>query len=891
MANEKSTVKTKKENTKKKTAAKKAPSKNGEKKPSEKLISGKRPPYIYDKILPFVIVTVGAFFVLCFLFPGACGVVGRSVRDAIFGTFGAGALPIPFFMIALGAFYLKLIDPLSKYPRKTIYIRIALGVVTVLSLSSFLSVVFFGTDAEMTAGLMFEKGKSFLGGGVIGGMIAKFLCKYIGVFSVFLLFLAAFICGILAFGITPYKLYDIIKEKRNSAKAYDDDEFEGFDPDDIRNSFNYSDEECEDIPVKVKKNKKTKPEQKDVKKRKNPLDHSLDVEEEPKEEDDAPIDNSRRIDLEDNSGKKISFTHSTQKKQDDNDKKSAFDYEKHNSQNRTENAEKTEKVSVKEKNPDSDFDLEKIFTDASYSTVPVSKEEKEDEEEIKVEKTPIGTAPEEMPKPDAPVYRLPPMSLLKLDTSQQSADVTSELEKNSKKLISTLASFNVDANVVHISRGPTITRYELKLAPGIRVTAISKLVDDIAMAFASTGVRIEAPIPGKDAVGVEVPNKDIRTVRIRELLDTDYFRRSESKLTCALGVDVVGEPVYLDIAKMPHMLVAGATGMGKSVCINSLLISLLCKASPNDVKIMLIDPKKVEFVPYSGIPHLIVPVVTDPKKAAGALHWAVEEMERRYSLIESVGCRNIFGYNEATANDPEKEHLSQVVIVIDELADLMMTAKNDVETSICRIAQKARAAGMHLIVGTQRPSVDIVTGSIKANIPSRIACKTSSQVDSRTIIDIAGAEKLIGRGDMLFAPVGISKPRRLQGAFVSDSEVEAVTSFIKKTYGKVEYDEGIKEKIEREAQQLSSGKQALFDDGDSSEEEDEMLRPAIEFAFESGKVSTSLFQRKLSIGYGRAAKIIDRMEELGICSAASGNKPRELLISKEQYYEMVEGDN
>ncbi len=885
MADKKTTVKTKKENTNKKSTAKRSSVKHDVKKPVEKLISGKRPPYIYDKIFPFVIITVGAFLALCFLFPGACGVVGRSVRDAIFGTFGAGSIPIPFFMIALGLFYLKLIDPVGKYPRKKIYIRIAFGAISVLTLSSFLSVVFFGTDAEMTAALMFEKGKSFLGGGVIGGSLAKFLCKYIGVFSVFLLFLVTFVCGILAFGLTPYKLYDIIKEKRNSAKD-EDDEFEGFDPDDIRNSFNYSDEECEPIPIKAKKNKKTQPITDSEKKHKDPFDHSLescDIE----KEDDTPIDNSRRIDLEDNSGKKISFAHSTKKTEEE--KKSAFDYEKHN---REKKEEKTEKAPVKEKNPDADFDLEKIFTDASYSTVPMNEEEKkEDTKEMEVEKTTIGTPPEEMPKPDAPVYRLPPMSLLKLDTSQQSADVTSELEKNSKKLISTLASFNVDANVVHISRGPTITRYELKLAPGIRVTAISKLVDDIAMAFASTGVRIEAPIPGKDAVGVEVPNKDIRIVRIRELIDADYFKKSESKLTCALGVDVVGEPVYLDIAKMPHMLVAGATGMGKSVCINSLLISLLCKASPNDVKIMLIDPKKVEFVPYSGIPHLIVPVVTDPKKAAGALHWAVEEMERRYSLIESVGCRNIFGYNEATANDPEKEHLSQMVIVIDELADLMMTAKNDVETSICRIAQKARAAGMHLIVGTQRPSVDIVTGSIKANIPSRIACKTSSQVDSRTIIDIAGAEKLIGRGDMLFAPVGISKPRRLQGAFVSDSEVEAVTSFIKKTYGKVEYDEGVKEKIEREAQQLSSGKQSFFDDADGSEEEDEMLRPAIEFAFESGKVSTSLFQRKLSIGYGRAAKIIDRMEELGICSAASGNKPRELLISKEQYYEMVEGDN
>lgn len=857
---------------------------NGAKKTAVKSAPKSAAPTTCDKILPFVFVIIGSFFALCLVFPSACGSIGGAVRNGIFGVFGAGALPIPVLMILLGIFYLRFLNTTSDKPRAKIYIRSSLGLASVISLSTLLSIIFFGSELSLTVSEMYEKGKMLRGGGFIGGVIAEFLCKYIGIFALFLMFLSTFVLAILTFGLTPYKLYDTIKTKRQNRPEKDDDD------DDL--PFD-TDDEDDDLPeIIVKEPKKAKKELKDKKiKRKDPLDYSLDTEKEDDDISDDPIDNRERIDMVDNNGKKISTKHTDTVSEDKQGKK-AFDF---NEFEDTKAKKKTPPVIIpkEEKNPDADFDLDEIFEDNSRAVPILEQNETADEKELKIEKTVVGTPASELPDPGKPVYRLPPMSLLKYDENQQSVDVSADLEKNSKKLISTLASFNVNASVAHISRGPTITRYELKLAPGVRVTAISKLVDDIAMAFASTGVRIEAPIPGKDAVGVEVPNKDIRIVRIRELLDTDRFRKADSKLTCALGVDVVGEPVYLDIAKMPHMLVAGATGMGKSVCINSLLVSLLCKASPDDVRIMLIDPKKVEFVPYSEIPHLLVPVVTDPKKAAGALHWAVEEMERRYTLIEEVGCRNIFGYNEVTASDPEKEHLPQIVIVIDELADLMMTAKNDVESSICRIAQKARAAGMYLIIGTQRPSVDIVTGTIKANIPSRIACKTSSQVDSRTIIDVAGAEKLIGRGDMLYAPVGIAKPIRLQGAFVSDSEVEAVTSFIKKTYGKVSFDEGIKEKIDREASQINAGKQAAFDvfDSDKGGEEDEMLQPAIEFAFESGKVSTSLFQRKLSVGYGRAAKIIDRMEELGICSAPSGNKPRELLMTKEEYLEMMKGDN
>ncbi|MBR4295775.1 MAG: DNA translocase FtsK, partial [Clostridia bacterium] len=417
----------------------------------------------------------------------------------------------------------------------------------------------------------------------------------------------------------------------------------------------------------------------------------------------------------------------------------------------------------------------------------------------------------------------------------------------------------------------------------------ANLVDDIALNLAATGVRIEAPIPGKSAVGIEVPNKTASTVYLRSLLESPKFKEAKSNVTACLGSDVAGNPIIFDISKMPHLLIAGATGMGKSVCINSIIISLLYKALPSEVKLLLIDPKKVEFNIYKDIPHLIAPIVCEPKKSAGALIKMVEEMERRFELIEEVGVRDIKSYNEITAGDPDREHLPQIVIIIDELADLMMTTPDDVENSICRLAQKARAAGMHIIIGTQRPSVDVITGLIKANIPSRIAFTVASQVDSRTIIDIAGAEKLIGRGDMLYAPVGAAKPMRVQGAFVSDSEVESVCEFIKTNTGKAEYDNNIVCGIEEAAAKLDSSKKGgtSADLGGADDGSDPMLRPAIELAIDCGKISTSLIQRRLSLGYGRAAKLIDKMEQLGYVTPQDGQKPREVLITKQMYMEMV----
>ena len=487
-------------------------------------------------------------------------------------------------------------------------------------------------------------------------------------------------------------------------------------------------------------------------------------------------------------------------------------------------------------------------------------------------------------------YVFPPVDMLAPNQNPADTERDKELRETANLLQQTLKSFRVDIDAIQYSRGPTITRYELKPAVGTRVRSIANLVDDIALSLATSGVRIEAPIPNKAAVGIEVPNRVRATVYLRDLIENEKFSEAKSKLTSCLGMDVGGNPIYFDITKMPHLLIAGATGMGKSVCINSVIISLLYKARPEDVKLILIDPKKVEFNIYKDIPHLYAPIVSDPKKAAGALASAVAEMERRFELIEEVGVRDITTYNAVTEHDPEKERMPHMVIIIDELADLMMTAPDDVESCICRLAQKARAAGIHIIIGTQRPSVDVITGLIKANIPSRIACTVASQVDSRTIIDIAGAEKLIGRGDMLFAPVGAAKPMRVQGAFVSEAEVEKIVGFIKANNSAARYNSDFINSMEENAKNCGMGKKgAAPAEAESGADEggDSKFRDAVKLAVEEGKISTSLMQRRLGVGYGRAAKIIDTMEELGYVSRPDGNKPRRVLITMEEYMNRV----
>ena len=480
-------------------------------------------------------------------------------------------------------------------------------------------------------------------------------------------------------------------------------------------------------------------------------------------------------------------------------------------------------------------------------------------------------------------YKLPSVELLSLPIKKSTADISGELKENAQRLIETLRSFNVNATITDISRGPTVTRYELKPAAGVRISKITNLADDIALNLAATHVRIEAPIPGKAAVGIEVPNTVKNTVSMRELIDTPEFYEQRSLLSAGIGKDIAGNCVYCDIAKMPHLLVAGTTGSGKSVCMNSIITSILYRAKPDEVKFLMIDPKQVEFSKYANIPHLLVPVVTDPRKAAGALGWAVSEMLQRYQKLSQVGVRDIEGYNKYVQKHEDMESMPKICIFIDEFADLMMAAPKEVEDSVCRLAQMARAVGMHLVIATQRPSVDVITGLIKANISSRIALTVSSQIDSRTILDAAGAEKLLGHGDMLYNPIGASKPLRVQGCFISDEEVEALCDFVK-NQGESQYDEEIAKEIEAKA--VQDKKSSPFEDDGDAEQLDVLFDKAVDIVLETGTASTSFLQRKLSVGYARGAKIIDQLEEKGIIGPANGSKGREILINRQQWLEM-----
>lgn len=482
-------------------------------------------------------------------------------------------------------------------------------------------------------------------------------------------------------------------------------------------------------------------------------------------------------------------------------------------------------------------------------------------------------------------YEYPPVELLSKADKKTLKGGAKALTETATKLQKTLYSFGVSAKVENVSVGPAITRYELKPAEGVRVSKIANLADDIALNLAAETIRIEAPIPGKQAVGIEVPNKEKEAVHLREVLESEEFGESSSKLTVALGKDVAGNIQLADIAKMPHLLIAGSTGSGKSVCINTIITSIIYKSKPSEVKMVMVDPKVVELSVYNGIPHLLIPVVTDPKKAAGALAWAVQEMDNRYNLFAQKGVRDIKGYNKAIEKEEGSGKLPQIVIIVDELADLMMVAAKDVEEAICRLAQKARAAGMHLVIATQRPSVDVITGLIKANVPSRIAFAVSSQVDSRTIIDSVGAEKLLGKGDMLFFPAGAPKPVRVQGAFVSDEEVEKIVDFVKQN-GTANYSEDILETIEN-----GNKTEKEIAQTDEDDETDPFLMDAIQTVVETGQASTSFIQRRFKVGYARAGRIIDQMEERGVISGFQGSKPREVLMSLEKLNELKMGKN
>ncbi len=552
---------------------------------------------------------------------------------------------------------------------------------------------------------------------------------------------------------------------------------------------------------------------------------------------------------------------------------------------------------------------------ADPQTVSVDPMASSEEEKVDLAEETRAVASEikqsEADKKPAPKYTYPPVQLLRPSNDTNDADAMRELQGNAQKLLETLESFGVKVTISNICRGPSVTRYELKPAPGVKINKITNLADDIALSLAADGVRIEAPIPGKAAVGIEVPNKFVSMVTMRQLIESSEFQTASSKLTCVLGKDISGNIVTADLAKMPHLLIAGTTGSGKSVCVNSLLMSILFRATPDEVKLLLVDPKMVEFSKYKGLPHLLIPVVSDAKKAAGALNWAVTEMMQRYKLFSEYDCKDILSFNslvesnlsyieenknaQGDSEDTEpvcmevnglpvpKEKLPRIVIAIDELADLMMVAAKEVEDAICRLAQMARAAGMHLVLATQRPTVNVITGLIKANIPSRIALKVSTGQDSRIILDCGGAESLIGRGDMLFSPVGASKPVRVQGCYASDEEIEGVTGYIKKNH-QAQYNEEIEETIRRiAAEEMDKKAKDSEDEGDI--EIDDKMEEAIKYVIEAGQASTSMLQRRLRVGYARAGRMIDDMEKMGIVGPYQGAKPRDVMITYQQWLE------
>jgi len=477
------------------------------------------------------------------------------------------------------------------------------------------------------------------------------------------------------------------------------------------------------------------------------------------------------------------------------------------------------------------------------------------------------------------MYEYPPIELLKENPFTEMRGSKESIRKNAQKLQETLESFGVGAQVVNVSCGPTVTRYEVQPDSGVKVNKIVNLADDIALNLAANGIRIEAPIPGKSYIGIEIPNKETSAVYIREVIESRAFQKFPSKIAFALGKDIAGDEIIADIAKMPHMLISGATGSGKSVCINSIITSILYRAHPDEVKMLMIDPKVVELKVYNGIPHLLIPVVTDPKKAAGALYWAVQEMSERYQLFAAANVRDLKSYNELIEETGEMTKLPQIVIIVDELADLMQVAAKDVEEAICRLAQMARAAGIHLILATQRPSVDVITGVIKANIPSRIAFSVSSGVDSRTIIDMNGAEKLVGRGDMLYMPMGLQKPIRVQGTFISEKEVESVVNFLKASRH-AHYDKTIIEKIDKTDEKEKTSSDPNLD------EFDEYFEQALEYVMEKQKASASMLQRRFRVGYNRAARIVDQLEDSGFIGKEQGSKPRDVLLTPEAYYQL-----
>ena len=762
------------------------------------------------------------------------GVVGVKLNEILGGMFGIMQYVLPIGGFAIGI-------KLATDGRDTLFSKLVQYIIFIVSLSVLFSVVQISTGELQSEKALSEVvkdayalGEQSKGGGAIGAVAAVPLAKLLGdVGAVILCIGVAVIFLVFTFGINMSDLINMLVEK------IEDKREERLEAREERNR--------EEIKETAQERRKREREERMAERARIKAEKIANAKAEKEKE---VMDNQIKINF---GGRILDETENT---------KGLKKYDHSN-----DDLEPLTKNSKKEMQPD-------VIENNLFKQEEEKKEDKK-KEVLQLEHAMVV---------EDEHYEYPPIELLSKGKAKTLKGGAKLLTDTATKLQKTLYSFGVSAKVENVSVGPAITRYELKPAEGVRVSKIANLADDIALNLAAETIRIEAPIPGKQAVGIEVPNKEKETVHLREVLESKEFQENKSKLTIALGKDVAGNTQLADIAKMPHVLIAGSTGSGKSVCINTIITSIIYNAKPSEVKLVMVDPKVVELSVYNGIPHLLIPVVTDPKKAAGALAWAVQEMDDRYNKFASKGVRDLKGYNKAIEKEGGIGKLPQIVIIVDELADLMMVAAKDVEEAICRLAQMARAAGMHLVIATQRPSVDVITGLIKANIPSRIAFAVSSQVDSRTILDTIGAEKLLGKGDMLFFPSGAPKPSRVQGAFVSDEEVEKIVDFVKSN-GTATYSEDILESIENN----NKTDKELAQEQAADDETDPLLMDAIQTVVETGQASTSFIQRRFKVGYARAGRIIDQMEERGIISGYQGSKPREVLMTLEKLNELKMG--
>jgi len=825
-------------------------------------------------------IAVGLLLLLSVFVPGAIGVVGRLIGALFFGLFGFGAFVLPIALIAVAVAML-----LSRMSQPPVLMSVSLPVLilTLLHIINAPELIDYGLFARI--GHAYSYGGPF-SGGIIGAFFGELVFIFLGrvgsilVLSATILILAVLLTG-RSFVYWIAKGANALGDAANRAK----DHYTRLPEDiDYEDDYDEEDDEIDDTPPVSSRRSRNesleaiKASMPDLRERKPSV---YDIEDSD-EKDDLP---QVRLFQEELNGTS-------------DDSSMPKDITSHLFARRDVDRVRPE-VPIFPGNEADDVADGALYMSANAPVVkglvdvPDTGEAPQEHEHIIEAEPRIVTFPTAaMSAPVSSVrqshgsqaisydttpsyddYKLPPLHFLNEPPVVKSmAESRTQILENSRILEETLRSFRIEARVVEVSVGPTVTRYDLAPGPGVKVSSIANLTNDLALSLAAQGIRIEAPIPGKSAVGIEIPNKEPQPVYLREIIQEERFASFPSKLAFALGKDIAGEPVITDVARMPHLLIAGATGSGKSVCINTLIASLLYKARPDEVKLLMIDPKVVELSVYNGIPHLLIPVVTDPKKASGALSWAVGEMENRYNMFAETGCRDLKGFNMARSKTGEAE-LPQIVIIIDELADLMMACKGEVEESICRLAQKARAAGIHLIVATQRPSVDVITGLIKANIPSRLAFAVSSGTDSRTVLDMYGAEKLLGKGDMLFSPMGNSKPMRIQGGFISDKEVENLVSFLK-AQAPVEYTQQMIQEV------TMPGKAVI--EGDV----DEFFHDAVDFLLSKGKASTSMLQRQFRIGYNRASRLMDELELRGIVGPEDGVKPRKVTITRDEYQEL-----